>query len=49
MFEPSKYIVSFSIILSANVRSGIISLAWAVQIVINIKQISQENNKQNWT
>ena len=48
MFEPGKDIVnvrflkfnSFSIILSANVRSGTII---AVQIVINIKQIRQEN------
>ena len=48
LFEPGKDIVnvrflkfnSFSIILSANVRSGTII---AVQIVINIKQIRQEN------
>ena len=48
LFEPGKDIVndrflkfnSFSIILSANVRSGTIMV---VQIVINIKQIRQEN------
>ena len=48
LFEPGKDIVngrflkfnSFSIILSANVRSGTIIV---VQIVINIKQIRQEN------
>ena len=52
LFEPGKYTVnghfekfnSFSIILSANVWSGIISIARVVQIVINVKQIRQEND-----
>ena len=52
MFEPGKYTVngnfekfnSFSITLSANVWSGIISIARVVQIVINVKQIRQEND-----
>ena len=52
LFEPGKYTVnghfekfnSFSIILSANIWSGIISIARIVQIVINVKQIRQEND-----
>ena len=53
MFELSKYTVigllykfnSFSVILSASVRSGIISKARVVQIVISTKQIREENDK----
>ena len=40
-----KKINSLDITRSAKVRSGIISVTRVVQIVINIKQIRQVNNK----
>ena len=52
MFEPSKHIVddrfkkfnSFGVILSTNVRSGIISIARVIRCY-RYKKIKQENDK----
>ena len=50
MFEPSKHIVddrfkkfnSFGVILSTNVRSGIISIARVIQVVIDVKKSNKK-------